>query len=200
MKLRSIDLFSLYVLFFHFRPRDAPNGKLPFVFVINCAYICTCIRRHLKETISSRSITWSEMAKQNIQAKEVYCVNFKPIKTKRLTFVFDTGPNPPIQLSYWKATRAIKFRSQRSQSYSCKTMQLVQAAAPLIKGSLIGWKIGAKRIFQPLTESYSAKTDPWSELPLRISVRLYCCEGGCKFLFYLNIGVMPSESSSWTLI
>ena len=29
--------------------------------------------RHLKETISSSNITWSEMGKQNIQAKEVYC-------------------------------------------------------------------------------------------------------------------------------
>lgn len=68
----------------------------------------------------------------------VNCVNVKPINTKRLTFVFITEPKPPIQLSYWKATQTIKFRSQRSQSYSCKTMQLVQAAAPLIKGSLIG--------------------------------------------------------------
>ena len=29
--------------------------------------------RHLKETIPSSSITWSEMGKENIQAKEVYC-------------------------------------------------------------------------------------------------------------------------------
>ena len=36
--------------------------------------MCTCIRRHLKETIPSSSITWSEMGKQNIQAKKVYCL------------------------------------------------------------------------------------------------------------------------------
>ena len=48
-----------------------PHGNLPFVFFNSYAYICTCISRHLKETILS-SITWSEMGKQNIQAKEVY--------------------------------------------------------------------------------------------------------------------------------
>ena len=68
----AIDLFSLYILFSHFRPRDAVMGIFPFFF-INYAYICTCIRRHLKETIPSSSITWFEMEKQNIQAKEVYC-------------------------------------------------------------------------------------------------------------------------------
>ena len=46
-----------------------PHGNLPFVFVISYAFICTCIRRHVKETIPSSSITWSEMEKQNIQAK-----------------------------------------------------------------------------------------------------------------------------------
>ena len=66
-----IDLFSLYVLFSHFRPRDALMGICLLSF-ISYAHICTCIRRHLKETIPSSSITWSEMGKQNIQAKEVY--------------------------------------------------------------------------------------------------------------------------------
>ena len=41
-------------------------------FFISYAYICTCIRRHLKETIPSSSITWSEMGKQNVQAENVY--------------------------------------------------------------------------------------------------------------------------------
>ena len=45
-------------------------------FFISYAYICTCIRRHLKETIPSSSITWSEMEKQNIQAKEVYFLSY----------------------------------------------------------------------------------------------------------------------------
>ena len=67
-----IDLFSLYVLFSRFRPRDALMGICLLFFFINYAYICTCMRRHLKETIPSSSITWCEMGKQNIQAKEVY--------------------------------------------------------------------------------------------------------------------------------
>ena len=48
-----------------------PKWEFSFCFFISYADICTCIRRHLKETIPSRSITWSEMGKQNIQAKEV---------------------------------------------------------------------------------------------------------------------------------
>ena len=49
-----------------------PSWEFSFCFFINYAHICTCIRRNLKETILSGSITWSEMRKQNIQAKEVY--------------------------------------------------------------------------------------------------------------------------------
>ena len=75
-----MDLFSLYVLFSHFKPRDALMGICLLYF--SRAYICTrgvpikgnLPMRHLKETIPSNSITWSEMAKQNIQAKEVYRV------------------------------------------------------------------------------------------------------------------------------
>ena len=33
-----------------------------------------CIRRHLKETIPSSSITCSEMGKQNVQAEKVYTI------------------------------------------------------------------------------------------------------------------------------
>ena len=62
-----IDLSCLQILFSHFRPRDALMG-----IFINYAYICTCIRRHLKETIPSSSIAWSEIGKQKIQAKEVF--------------------------------------------------------------------------------------------------------------------------------
>ena len=67
-----------------------PWWEFSFCFFISYAYICTCIRRHLKETIPSSSITWSEMRKQNIQAKEVYSfaralflcyiTNLKPIQ------------------------------------------------------------------------------------------------------------------------
>ena len=50
-----------------------PSWEFSFCFFISYAYICTCIRRHLKEAIPSSSITWSEMGKQNKKAKEVYC-------------------------------------------------------------------------------------------------------------------------------
>ena len=36
---------------------------------------CTCIRRHLNEAFLYGTITWSEMGKQNIQAKKVYYKN-----------------------------------------------------------------------------------------------------------------------------
>ena len=49
-----------------------PSWEFGFVFFISYAYICTCIRRHLKETVPSSSITWSEMGKQNVQAEKVY--------------------------------------------------------------------------------------------------------------------------------
>ena len=32
---------------------------------------CTCVRRHLNETVLLGDITWSEIGKQNIQAKKV---------------------------------------------------------------------------------------------------------------------------------
>ena len=31
----------------------------------------TCMRRHLKQTFPKSNMTWSEMGKQNVQAKEV---------------------------------------------------------------------------------------------------------------------------------
>ena len=54
-----------------------PSLEIAFCFFISYTNICTCMRtfaRHLKETIPSSSITWSEMGKQNIQAKEVHFV------------------------------------------------------------------------------------------------------------------------------
>ena len=74
--LFPIDLLSLCILFSHFKPRDALMGISLLCFFNSHAYICTCIRRHLKETIPSSSITWSEMRRQNIQAKEVYLFVF----------------------------------------------------------------------------------------------------------------------------
>ena len=65
--------FRLVHFVFPFQTTWCPHGNFPFVFFISYAYICTCIRRHLKETIPSSNITWSEMGKQNIQAEKVYC-------------------------------------------------------------------------------------------------------------------------------
>ena len=45
------------------------SKEFSFCFFISCARIYPWTTRLLKETI----ITWSEMGKQNIQAKEVYC-------------------------------------------------------------------------------------------------------------------------------
>ena len=90
-----IDPFSLYVLFSHFRPRDALMGIFLLFFFISYEYICTCIRRHLKETIPSSSITWSEMGKQNIQAKTMstlYRIACAPTqKPYRIGLLFTKG-------------------------------------------------------------------------------------------------------------
>ena len=48
------------------------SSEFSFCLFTSYAYICTCIRRHLKETILWSSITWSEMGKQNVQAEKVY--------------------------------------------------------------------------------------------------------------------------------
>ena len=58
-----------------------PSWEFSFRFFVNDAYICTCIRRHVKETILSSSITWSEMVKQNIQAKEEYWSGYSFVET-----------------------------------------------------------------------------------------------------------------------
>ena len=65
--------FQLVHFVFPFQTTWCPHGN-SFCFFISYAYICTCIRRHFKETIPSSSITWSEMGKQNVQAEKVYCM------------------------------------------------------------------------------------------------------------------------------
>ena len=45
-----------------------PSWEFTFFFFISYAYICTCIRRHLKESIPLSSLTWSARGNQNIQA------------------------------------------------------------------------------------------------------------------------------------
>ena len=59
------------VSIFYLSDHVMPSWKFSFCFVNSYAHICTCIR-HLNESVPSSSITWSEMRKQNIQAKEVY--------------------------------------------------------------------------------------------------------------------------------
>ena len=66
-----IDLFSLNVLFCHFKRRDALMGICLLFFSLVYLHF---LGRHLKETIPSSSITCSEKGKQNIQAKKVCSV------------------------------------------------------------------------------------------------------------------------------
>ena len=61
---RPIDLNSLHVLFSH-------GGSC--LFIVR-AYTCAWIRRILKETVLKSFITGPTLRKQNMQAKEVYCV------------------------------------------------------------------------------------------------------------------------------
>ena len=70
---RLIDHFSLYVLFSQFRPRDVLYG-ICLLYANRMHVPCTCIQDtgNLKETVLWGTITWSEMGKQNIQAKKVY--------------------------------------------------------------------------------------------------------------------------------
>jgi len=49
---------------FPFQTMWCPHGNFSFVFFISYAYICTCIRRHLKETIPSSSIS-RDLKKEN---------------------------------------------------------------------------------------------------------------------------------------
>ena len=73
------------------------SWEFSFCFFFNSyVYICTCMRRHLKETIPSSSITWSEMRKQNIQAKEVYRKVKRP--NSRWIFVGHCHGRPEFEL------------------------------------------------------------------------------------------------------
>ena len=60
---------ACYVLFSQFR-HVMFSREFTFSSFINYAYICTCVRRHLDETVLWGNITWSEIGKQNIQAKK----------------------------------------------------------------------------------------------------------------------------------
>ena len=71
-KKDAIDLFRLYVLFSHFRPRDATRGN-SFFQMSSYARANVRITNEKQKENSHEGITWSEMGKQNnVQAKEVY--------------------------------------------------------------------------------------------------------------------------------
>ena len=70
--LEKIDLFSLYVLFSSFRPRDAIRGN-SFFQMSSYARANVRITNEKQKANSHEGITWSETGKQNTQAKEVYC-------------------------------------------------------------------------------------------------------------------------------
>ena len=67
-----IDLFSLYVLFSHFRPRDATRGN-SFFQMSSYARANLRITNEKGKENSHVGITWSEMGKQDVQAEKVYC-------------------------------------------------------------------------------------------------------------------------------
>ena len=74
MQRHAIDLFSLYVLFSHFRPRDATQGN-SFFQLSSYARANVPITNDKNKRNSYEGITWSEMGKQNVQAKGVYCLS-----------------------------------------------------------------------------------------------------------------------------
>ena len=65
-------VISLFVLFFQFRPRDILRGLICLLYNYACIYMWVHVpKTTLKETVLWGTITWSEMGKQNMQAKTV---------------------------------------------------------------------------------------------------------------------------------
>ena len=79
-----IDLFSLYILFSHFRPRDVTLGKTFFQMSSYARQYVRITYEKRKEN-SLENITWSEMGKQNVQAKRGL-LKPKPIVARARTF------------------------------------------------------------------------------------------------------------------
>ena len=90
-------------------------GNLPFVFSLimhTYARGCTCIRRNLKKkTVPWGTFTWSEMGKQNLQAKNVCwgpvhtnrpSVHAKPVSPLTETASFPQMERPRLIESGWK--------------------------------------------------------------------------------------------------
>ena len=65
---------SLYVLFFHFRPRDATRGNSFFQMARYArANVRIANEKKKQKENSHEGITWSKMAKQNVQDIKVCC-------------------------------------------------------------------------------------------------------------------------------
>ena len=69
-----IDLFILYILFSHFRPCDATRGNSFFQMSSYAHANVHITNEKNKRQNSHEGITWSEMGKQNVQAKKVYSI------------------------------------------------------------------------------------------------------------------------------
>ena len=81
------------------------SREFSFCFLISYSYISTSLRPHLKETVLLSDITWSEMEKQKVQAKEVnsqdHCAVFSVYPNwEALATVERTGTNNQISCCY----------------------------------------------------------------------------------------------------
>ena len=92
-----IDLFGLYILFFHFRPRDATRGNSFFQMSSYARANLRITNEKKQKENSYEGITWSEIGKQNVQAEKVYCGCVDGVSTSRqiCSFFF-----PPLSHSY----------------------------------------------------------------------------------------------------
>ena len=111
-----IDLFSLYVLFSHFSPRDGtPENCFFQIQSYARASMCMCMhnfKMKRQKANSLENITWSELGKQNIQAwfllTTSYFFNYKQICTNmsyelitrtKKCFVYNSSPLLRISLA-----------------------------------------------------------------------------------------------------
>ena len=88
-----MDLFSLYVLFSHFRQHDGTPENCFFQMssyarASTCIIMCTQLLMKREKANSLENIRWSESGKQNTQAKKVYKMaietGFPRILTKKV--------------------------------------------------------------------------------------------------------------------
>ena len=129
--VESIDLFSLYVLFPHFRPRDATRGN-SFFQMSSYAGANLRITNEKQKENSHEGITWSEMGKQNEQAEKVYTDRKKRIIVwyvckilERFSITFTANGKRQAEISRLPKTREIYLVSAYilpvSHSYGAST-------------------------------------------------------------------------------